>query len=40
VVSNKTTDLFLVYALDASRHIQILSPAAIISATTLATIGM
>jgi len=33
-------DLFLAYVLDASRHIQILNPAAMISATTLTAMDM
>jgi len=33
-------DLFLTYVLDASRHIQILNPAAMISATTLTAMDM
>jgi len=33
-------DLFLAYVLEASRHIQILNPAAMISATTLTAMDM
>jgi hypothetical protein len=33
-------DLFLAYVLEASRHIQILNPAAMISATTLTVMDM
>jgi hypothetical protein len=33
-------DLILAYVLEASRHIQILNPAAMISATTLTAMDM
>jgi len=33
-------DLFIAYVLEASRHIQILNPAAMISATTLTAMDM
>ena len=39
-MTTSADDLFLAYVFEASRHIQILKPAAMISATTLTAMDM